>query len=128
MWFNRQLCTRQYIASVRRAGGTIGSGFSADRLKRRFVSGPSGYLFPVLSNAIHGEASFVTKGEIMRYLSLFVSVVAVALFAFAALPSSQAPTGFDNKSNGMVDDPTHQIDQAKFEEVENLSDGPWSFV
>src|SRR5437667_10178228 len=54
-----------------------------------------------------------------------VSLLAVALLAvaFAALPSSEAPTGFDNQSNGMVDDATHQADQVKFDEVENVSDG-----
>jgi CxxC motif-containing protein (DUF1111 family) len=45
------------------------------------------------------------------------------VLAAAAPPSTDAPTGFDNKSNGMVDDATHQADQAKFEEVEQLSDG-----
>jgi CxxC motif-containing protein (DUF1111 family) len=42
-----------------------------------------------------------------------------------AIPASppDAPTGFDNQSNGLVDDPTHQVDQAKFEVVEALSDG-----
>jgi CxxC motif-containing protein (DUF1111 family) len=35
----------------------------------------------------------------------------------------EAPTGFDNKSNGAVDDPTHQADQTKFEAVEQVSDG-----
>src|SRR5215813_7507187 len=34
-----------------------------------------------------------------------------------------ASTGFDNKTNGMVDDATHQADQAKFEGVEELSEG-----
>jgi len=37
--------------------------------------------------------------------------------------STEAPTGFDNKSNGVADDATHQADQTKFEEVEQLSDG-----
>jgi CxxC motif-containing protein (DUF1111 family) len=54
-------------------------------------------------------------------------LIAVAVLSFAlvsATPqSSDAPTGFDNKSNGVVDDTTHQADQAKFEEVEQLSDG-----
>src|ERR1700751_4802963 len=59
----------------------------------------------------------------MRHVFLFVSTLVLALFALAALPSSEAPSGFDNKSNGMVDDATHQADQAKFEEVENISDG-----
>jgi CxxC motif-containing protein (DUF1111 family) len=35
----------------------------------------------------------------------------------------EAPAGFDNKSNGLVDDPTHQADQAKFDEVEGVADG-----
>jgi CxxC motif-containing protein (DUF1111 family) len=43
---------------------------------------------------------------------------------FLAAPSlPDAPTGFDNKSNGMVDDATHTADQAKFDEIEQLSDG-----
>jgi len=59
----------------------------------------------------------------MRHPFLYASIVAVALLALAALPASEAPTGFDNKSNGMVDDTTHQADQAKFEETESISDG-----
>src|SRR5437870_9739844 len=35
-------------------------------------------------------------------------------------PNSDAPTGFDNKSNGMVDDATHQADQAKFDDTETV--------
>ena len=35
----------------------------------------------------------------------------------------EAPTGFDNKTNGMVDDATHSVDQAKFDEVEQVPDG-----
>src|SRR5256885_15710384 len=34
-----------------------------------------------------------------------------------------APTGFDDKSNGVADDATHQADQAKFEEFEAIDDG-----
>jgi CxxC motif-containing protein (DUF1111 family) len=45
------------------------------------------------------------------------------ILASAATQPSEAPTGFDNKSNGIVDDATHQGDQAKFEEVEQLADG-----
>src|SRR4029077_16468422 len=33
-----------------------------------------------------------------------------------------APTGFDNKTNGLVDDATHTADQAKFDEIEQISD------
>ncbi len=36
---------------------------------------------------------------------------------------SEAPTGFDNRSNAVVDDQTHQSDQANFEQFEAISDG-----
>jgi CxxC motif-containing protein (DUF1111 family) len=42
-------------------------------------------------------------------------------FSPPSLP--EAPAGFDNKSNGVVDDPTHQADQAKFDQVEGVADG-----
>ncbi len=41
----------------------------------------------------------------------------------SASRSTEAPTGFDNKSNGVTDEATHQADQTKFEEVEQLGDG-----
>src|SRR5438105_14415123 len=59
-------------------------------------------------------------GEMRRSLVTAGLVVALAVVVAA---QSQAPTGFDNKSNGMVDDTTHQADQAKFDEVEGLDDG-----
>jgi CxxC motif-containing protein (DUF1111 family) len=45
------------------------------------------------------------------------------VLATSVSPSTEAPTGFDNKSNGVADDATHLADQAKFEEVEQVSDG-----
>jgi len=56
---------------------------------------------------------------------LVVCVLAAAILAlaFAASPPAEAPTGFDNQSNGMVDQPTHEKDQGTFEEVEGLADG-----
>ena len=44
-------------------------------------------------------------------------------FCFAAPSPSEAPVGFDGKSNGFVDDPTHNSDKAKFDDVENIADG-----
>ncbi len=43
----------------------------------------------------------------------------------ASVPSqvSEAPTGFDNKSNGLTDDETHQADQEIFDETEDVADG-----
>jgi CxxC motif-containing protein (DUF1111 family) len=57
-----------------------------------------------------------------------VKLLAIVLVLGAALastgsPESDAPTGFDNKSNGMVDEATHQADQAKFEDTETVADG-----
>jgi CxxC motif-containing protein (DUF1111 family) len=45
------------------------------------------------------------------------------ILAAAALPPAEAPTGFDNKSNGVADDATHQADQKTFEEIEQIGDG-----
>jgi len=51
-----------------------------------------------------------------------VAALVVAGYVFASnLP--EAPTGLDNKTNGMVDDATHAADQAKFDEVEQVPDG-----
>jgi CxxC motif-containing protein (DUF1111 family) len=55
-------------------------------------------------------------------LALAVTLFTLAL-GVAVSPTSEAPTGFDDKSNGMVDDATHQADRAKFDDVETVSDG-----
>jgi CxxC motif-containing protein (DUF1111 family) len=57
-------------------------------------------------------------------MKLFIAA-AVATFALVSVATQfpDAPTGFDNKSNGMVDDATHSADQAKFDEFELLTDG-----
>jgi len=57
-------------------------------------------------------------------MRIFIAAVALSFaLALTATQLSDAPTGFDNKTNGMVDDATHQADQTKFEETEQLSDG-----
>jgi CxxC motif-containing protein (DUF1111 family) len=58
----------------------------------------------------------------MKLLAGVFVFLSFGLLSFAP-PVSEAPTGFDNKSNGVVDDATHTADQAKFEEVEALTDG-----
>src|ERR1700757_587691 len=62
----------------------------------------------------------------MRF-SIPVTCLSLAIASFLLSPSAaispEAPVGFDNKSNGVTDDATHQSDQAKFEAVEQLSDG-----
>jgi CxxC motif-containing protein (DUF1111 family) len=50
-------------------------------------------------------------------------VVLSFILASSSSRPTEAPTGFDNKSNGVADDSTHQADQAKFEEVEQLTAG-----
>ena len=55
-------------------------------------------------------------------LSLSLALVSI-IMASAASHSPETPTGFDSKSNGTVDDVTHQADQVKFDEVEGLADG-----
>jgi CxxC motif-containing protein (DUF1111 family) len=57
----------------------------------------------------------------MRLL-IGVSLLAISAFFFAPV-FPEAPTGFDNKSNGLVDDSTHTADQVKFDEIEQISDG-----
>jgi CxxC motif-containing protein (DUF1111 family) len=58
-------------------------------------------------------------------MKIFPAVfVFVCLGLLSAAPQpAEAPTGFDNKSNGLVDTATHTADQAKFEETEGLTDG-----
>jgi CxxC motif-containing protein (DUF1111 family) len=57
-------------------------------------------------------------------MKLLLAVTFFSLALVAAGPqNSEAPTGFDNTSNGIVDDVTHQADQAKFDEIEKVSDG-----
>jgi len=57
-------------------------------------------------------------------MRLLIPLAVLGLIFTTSVPSStEAPTGFDNKSNGVADDATHQADQTKFEEVEQLSDG-----
>jgi CxxC motif-containing protein (DUF1111 family) len=57
----------------------------------------------------------------MKFL-VGISFLAVSVLFFAP-PFPEAPTGFDNKTNGLVDDATHTADQAKFDEIEQISDG-----
>ncbi len=57
----------------------------------------------------------------MKFLATVVLLSAV--LASANSPDTDAPAGFDNNSNGMVDDNTHQGDQAKFDDTETVADG-----
>src|SRR5437870_3068968 len=70
----------------------------------------------------------------MAHLSLAAASLALAACSAAApsqpfnppVPSpsaSEAPRAFDNKSNGFVDDSTHEADLTTFDEVEEIGDG-----
>src|SRR5947209_18644191 len=51
-------------------------------------------------------------------------LAAATLTAVAAVSQqSEGPTGFDDLSNGMVDDSTHHADQDSFDEVVSVADG-----
>lgn len=59
-------------------------------------------------------------------MRLLLSLVFLSFLVVVAVPSptgTEAPSGFDNQSNGLVDEATHQADQKVFEEVEQISDG-----
>src|SRR6202166_393313 len=57
-------------------------------------------------------------------MRFFIGAVVLSFALVSAVSQyPEAPTGFDNKSNGVVDDATHQADQVKFDEVEGLADG-----
>src|ERR1700687_5442648 len=57
-------------------------------------------------------------------MKLFIAAAGLTLaLGSVSTQGPDAPTGFDDKTNGMVDDVTHQADQVKFEGVEQLSDG-----
>src|SRR5437867_3610467 len=58
---------------------------------------------------------------VMRILMAIACLVLV--LASQTKQSDEAPTGFDDKSNGLVDDATHQADQVKFDEVEGVAEG-----
>jgi len=59
----------------------------------------------------------------MRY-AIVGAVLVVGLGSIAAQPPAQeAVTGFDSRSNGMVDELTHQADKAVFDEVETAEEG-----
>src|SRR6267378_7984215 len=57
-------------------------------------------------------------------MRLLIPLAVLSLILASSVPRlTEAPTGFDNKSNGVTDDATHQADETKFDGVEQLSDG-----
>ena len=60
----------------------------------------------------------------LAVLSLILADSAFAAAPGAATAATEAPAGFDNGSNGITDEATHQADLAKFDEVEQIANGP----
>src|ERR1700675_157209 len=60
--------------------------------------------------------------EVSMRILIAIPLLLLSIFSFAPL-LPEAPTGFDNKTNGVVDDATHRADQVKFDEIEQVSDG-----
>src|SRR5690349_8468016 len=71
----------------------------------------------------------------MRLVKVPVCLLAGSAFAVSVMvtvniqgqtdidPPTEAPTGFDNLTNGMVDDAHHDSDRDGFEEIEGVADG-----
>jgi CxxC motif-containing protein (DUF1111 family) len=59
-----------------------------------------------------------------RVAMVGVAIVVSIIVVCTLFPrSSEAPTGFDGQTNGLVDQKTHAADQEKFDEVEQVADG-----
>ena len=57
-------------------------------------------------------------------MRLLISLALLGLFLVTPVPQlMEAPTGFDNKSNGVADDTTHQADQTTIERCTLRPDG-----
>jgi CxxC motif-containing protein (DUF1111 family) len=56
-------------------------------------------------------------------LCLIFTNVVLAAPAQSPSPAMEAPAAFDNGSNGIVDDAAHQADLAKFDAIEQISEG-----
>jgi CxxC motif-containing protein (DUF1111 family) len=71
----------------------------------------------------------MTKRAAALCCVLMLAILAAAQNQKKKAPSSpipqppEAPAAFDNLSNGMVEDATHQADQLKFDSVETVADG-----
>lgn len=55
-------------------------------------------------------------------ITLVLALLGLSLL-FAASRPEEAPTGFDDKTNGFVDDATHQADHKAFDDFETVADG-----
>src|SRR6202158_1798943 len=66
--------------------------------------------------------------RLLRLLVFFLFVTALALPMWMSRPAqgqggTEAPTGMDTLTNNFVNQATHELDRAEFEQVEGISDG-----
>jgi CxxC motif-containing protein (DUF1111 family) len=61
--------------------------------------------------------------SIQRVAALALGAMALALPAVSVAPPAEAPTGFDNLSNGLTDQATFEADKDVFDEQEFIADG-----
>ena len=61
--------------------------------------------------------------SIQRVAALALGALALALPALSVAPPAEAPTGFDNLSNGLSDQATFDADKDVFDEQEFIADG-----
>ena len=60
---------------------------------------------------------------LLLVLAVAVALLPVAFFRMAEGQTMEAPTGFDNLTNGLVDQATHDADRAVFELARTVADG-----
>jgi CxxC motif-containing protein (DUF1111 family) len=61
--------------------------------------------------------------ESSRFLLPAFAIVLSAAVALIGQSATEAPTGYDNSTNGMTDQATHDADRATFEERDTIADG-----
>jgi CxxC motif-containing protein (DUF1111 family) len=71
---------------------------------------------------VREQSSSRRSGSVVR-LILSLAVLAVPVLLLAAVTATEAPSGFDNQTNGFEPQASMDEDRAAFEKVEQVSDG-----
>jgi CxxC motif-containing protein (DUF1111 family) len=66
---------------------------------------------------------FLARRTQILTTTLLVAAFSLAMTANASDPPTEALTGFDNGTNGLVDQPTHEADMLVFEERDSIAKG-----
>jgi CxxC motif-containing protein (DUF1111 family) len=84
----------------------------------------SDWNFAAQTNTVKAYDEFIAKHPKTEYAEEAKKRIAqLESEEWKAAGGTVAPTGFDGKSNDLVDDATHQADQKRFDEVEGIEDG-----